>query len=183
MNDLTTPSALDRVRSELAGEPGTVLEAVAARHGVSLQAAVECLPPAMWTRIDGEHFVAVMQDLAEWGDVTVIVHTKDVILEFDGPVPAGSLGHGFYNLKGKGGLHGHLRAENCRAILFLRRPFMGSDTASVQFFNADGEAMFKVFVGRDAERRLKKDQLDRLALLEERFRVSAGGCGCAAAGA
>jgi putative heme iron utilization protein len=39
----------------------------------------------------------------------------------------------------------------------------------VQFLNGDGEAMFKIFVGRDAERRLKADQVERFAQLERRF--------------
>ena len=89
--------------------------------------------------------------------------------EFEGPLPGGTRGHGFYNLKGGGGLSGHLRATNCRAIVFLRRPFMGMDTLSVQFFNANGEAMFKIFVGRDENRRLKADQVERFARLKVRF--------------
>ncbi len=59
--------------------------------------------------------------------------------------------------------------------MFLRRPFMGTDTLSVQFFNADGEAMFKIFVGRDENRRLKADQVERFARLETRFAASEPG--------
>lgn len=72
-------------------------------------------------------------------------------------------------------MSGHLRAGNCRAIVFLRRPFMGTDTLSVQFFNGDGEAMFKIFVGRDEARRLKADQVARFAALEARFAAAADG--------
>lgn len=82
-------------------------------------------------------------------------------------------GHGFYNLKGGDGLSGHLRATNCRAIVFLRRPFMGMDTLSAQFFNADGEAMFKIFVGRDENRRLRADQVERFGMLEAKFAAAA----------
>ena len=46
---------------------------------------------------------------------------------------------------------------------------MGMDTLSVQFFNANGEAMFKIFVGRDENRRLKADQVERFARLKVRF--------------
>lgn len=163
------PAMLESVRRELAENPGGVLEATASKHGLPLQTVVECLPGGMWTRVPGDHFVEVMQDLTEWGDVTVIAHTRDIILEVEGPVPPGKLGHGFYNLHGDSPIGGHLRADNCKAIVFLRRPFMGKDTLSVQFFNADGEAMFKVFVGRDESRNLKVDQVERFARLEARL--------------
>ena len=91
-----------------------------------------------------------------------------------GTLPPGRLGHGFYNLQGgHGGLHGHLRADNCKAIVFLRRPFMGKETASVQFFNADGEAMFKIFVGRDDKGALREDQIARLTALRDRLSTPA----------
>ena len=40
---------------------------------------------------------------------------------------------------------------------------------SVQFFNADGEAMFRIFVGRNKDRRLKADQVAPFGALEGRF--------------
>ncbi len=101
------------------------------------------------------------------GDYQAI--TKDIVLEVEAPLPAGKIGNGFYNLNGDSPLHGHLRADNCKAIVFLRRPFMGTETLSVQFFNAAGEAMFKVFVGRDEKRALKPDQVERFARLAARF--------------
>lgn len=169
MTDVQTDTARDRARAELAENPGGILEATASRLGLSLQDIIECLPATMWKRVSGGHFIEILQDISEWGQVTVICHTRDVILEFEGAFPAGKLGHGFYNLAGSGGLSGHLRADNCKAILFLRRPFMGTETMSVQFLNADGEAMFKIFVSRDADRRLRTDQVERFAKLEERF--------------
>lgn len=173
MSKTVSLSVLDRVRQELATKPNGVLEAVAATHSVSLLSVIECLPSEMWKCISGEHFIDVMQDISGWGNITFIVHTKDVIVEFEGPLPTGTSGHGFYNLKGGSGLSGHLRATNCRAIVFLRRPFMDMDTLSVQFFNTEGEAMFKIFVGRDESRRLKADEVECFARLEARFSLAA----------
>jgi putative heme utilization carrier protein HutX len=175
MNGISAAENVDRVRQMLAAKPDGVLEAVATQHNMPLQTVIECLPSDMWKRISGNHFMDVMQDISGWGDVIAIVHTKDVIFEFNGRLPAGALGHGFYNLKGGSSLSGHLRHENCRAIVFLRRPFMGMDTLSVQFLNADGEAMFKIFVGRDEDRRLKTDQVERFAQLERRFASASEG--------
>lgn len=158
------------IRQALAEKPDGILEMLATEHGVPLQTVIGCLPANARKRIDGAHFVTVLGDIADWGDITFITHSKDAVVEFSGPMPAGKIGHGMYNLQGAGnGLSGHLRHDNCRAIYFVRRPFMGMETLSVQFFNAEGEAIFKIYVGRDEQRRLKADQIARFATLEGRF--------------
>lgn len=129
---------------------------------------IEALPPSMM-RIGGdEHFAAAMQDIAEWGEATLIVHTDDAIFEFTGPIPAGEIGRGYFNLMQPKGLHGHLRHERCAGIAFVERPFMGKSSAFVAFVNADGGIMFKVFVGRDEARALRADQLARFRQLADR---------------
>ena len=159
---------LNALKERLAKNPGIVLETLAeARNATPIQ-LLECLPDDMWRRIEGERFADIMGQIAAWGDVTVIVHTPDVIMEFSGPLPGGEMGHGFYNLKGGKGLHGHLRHQNCAAIYFVERPFMGKATASVQFANKEGGIMFKIYVGRDESGELRADQLAA-------FRVLAGG--------
>ena len=35
------------------------------------------------------------------GNVTTLVHTQDVILEFSGELPSGFHRHGYFNLRGK----------------------------------------------------------------------------------
>jgi len=169
MTPETHPAGIDALRRELAEKPDCILEAAAASHGVALLDAIRCLPEEMWTPAAGSHFVAALEDIATWGDVIAIIHTKDAIFEVEGPMPKGSLGHGFYNLKGGQALSGHLRPERCAQIVFLSRPFMGTPTRSVQFFNADGEAIFKIFVGRDANRQLKADQIERFEDLARRL--------------
>ena len=169
MSEATLSSTVDCVRRELVANPDGVLEAIASRYGLPLLSVVECLPPERWKRISGEHFIDILQDISGWDDVTFIIHTRDVIAEFHGPLPSGTSGRGFYNLHGSGGLSGHLLITSCRAIVFLRRPFMGLDTLSVQFFNGDGDAMFKIFVSRDEKRRLMTEQVERFARLEARF--------------
>ena len=117
----------------------------------------------------GEHFAAAMQDIAQWGEVTLIVHTDDAIFEFTGSIPAGEIGRGYFNLMQPKGLHGHLRHERCAGVAFVERPFMGKSSAFVAFVNADGGIMFKVFVGRDETRALRGDQLERFGQLAYRI--------------
>ena len=117
------------------------------------------MPETMVRIGGGSEFAAAMGDIAQWGEVTLIVHTDDAIFEFTGAIPAGEIGRGYFNLMQPKGLHGHLRHERCAAVAFVERPFMGKSSAFVAFINVDGGIMFKVFVGRDETRALRGDQL------------------------
>jgi heme iron utilization protein len=152
----------------MAENPGAVFETVAKEHGVTPRAAVEALPVDLRRLAPGDAFVDVMGDIATWGDVTFIVHTDDGIMEFTGPIPAGQVGRGYFNLMGSTGFHGHLRHDRCAGLAFVERLFMGKLSAVIVFFNRDGGIMFKVFVGRDQNRELKADQLIAFRALADR---------------
>ena len=159
------------LRAYMADNPGAVIEDVARERKVTPRAVIEALPSSMLRIGGGEHFAAAMQDIAAWGEVTLIVHTDDAILEFTGAIPAGEIGRGYFNLMQPKGLHGHLRHERCAGIAFVERPFMGKNSAFVAFVNTDGGIMFKVFVGRDEARALRADQLARFRQLADRTAV------------
>jgi putative heme utilization carrier protein HutX len=162
------------LRTRLAAEPGAILETVAKEYGVTLREAADALPAPLRRFAPGDVFVEVMTDVSTWGEVTVIVHSDDAIMEFTGPVPTGTLARGYYNLAGRTGLHGHLRHERCAGIGFVERPLFGRLSVSILFFNTDGGIMFKVFVGRDEKRELLADQLVAFRALADRL------CGVAA---
>ncbi|MDT3686784.1 MAG: heme utilization cystosolic carrier protein HutX [Pseudorhodoplanes sp.] len=153
----------------LAEDPGAIVEDVAKGQNATARDVVEALPAQMRKFAPGSAFIDAMRDIAGWGDVTLIVHTDDGIMEFGGPVPAGEVGRGYYNVPGSKGFHGHLRHERCAGIAFVERPFMGRLSASVLFLNTDGGIMFKVFVGRDEKRELKADQLKQFRQLADRL--------------
>jgi putative heme utilization carrier protein HutX len=153
----------------LIDNPGAVVEQVAKDYGTTTRAVVHALPEATRKLADGKHFIAAMQDVGDWGDVTLIVHTDDGVMEVGGPVAAGSVSHGYYNVPGSKGFHGHLRHDRCAEIAFVERPFMGRLSASILFINVDGGIMFKIFVGRDEKRELKADQLERFRALATRL--------------
>lgn len=141
----------------LATQPDGTLEQIAQDYQVSPLDVVRALPERILA--GAEQFDRVWDSMTEWGDVTTLVHTADIILEHKGPLPSGFHRHGYFNLRDKQGLSGHIRAQNCQAIALLERPFMGMATASVQFFNQRGEVMLKVYVGRDEHRQLRADGL------------------------
>ncbi len=167
---MLAPSA--ELRQKISENPGVVFEDAAREHNVAPRAIVEALPDAMRRLAPGDAFVAAMDDIADWGDVTVIVHTEDGIMEFGGPVPKGQVARGYFNLMGRTGFHGHLRHERCGGIAFVERPFMNRTSALLVFLNREGGIMFKIFVGRDGKGELKADQLDKFRALRERICVA-----------
>ena len=160
---------LAELKAYMADNPGAVIEDVARQRKVAPRAVLEALPPGMLRLGPGSEFAGAMQDIAQWGEVTLIVHTDDAIFEFTGVIPAGEIGRGYFNLMQPKGLHGHLRHERCGGIAFVERPFMGKQSAFIAFLNLDGGIMFKVFVGRDETRALRADQLARFWALADRI--------------
>ncbi|HGK7507719.1 heme utilization cystosolic carrier protein HutX [Kluyvera cryocrescens] len=139
-------------------EPDGTLEAIAGQYNTTLLEVVKHLPSH--TLVAGDKFDTVWDTVCEWGKVTTLVHSADVILEFTGELPSGFHRHGYFNLRGKKGMTGHIKAENCTHIALVERKFMAMDTASILFFNAAGNAMFKIFLGRDDHRQLLAEQVD-----------------------
>lgn len=156
---------LAELKAYMAENPGGVIEDVARDKNVTARAVIEALPDEMRSFAPGSGFVAAMQDIAAWGEVTTIIHTEDGIFEITEPVGGGEIGRGYYNIMKPKGMHGHLRHDRCGGIAFVERPFMGKSSAFVAFLNVDGGVMFKVFVGRDENRAVKTDQLEKFRAL------------------
>jgi putative heme utilization carrier protein HutX len=161
-------STLD-LKAKMTAEPGAIVETVAKEYGVTLRQVVDALPADTRRFAPASGFVDVMTDVASWGEVTVIIHTDDGVMEFTGPVPEGKIAQNYYNLAGRTGFHGHLRHERCAGIAFVERPLFGRLSCSVLFFNTDGGIMFKIFVGRDEKRELLADQLAAFRKLADRL--------------
>jgi len=144
-------------------EPDGTLETIAEQYNTTLLDVVENLSSA--TVVSGDKFDTVWENVSEWGKVTTLVHTADVIFEFSGELPSGFHRHGYFNLRGKKGMTGHIKADNCTHIALIERKFMGMDTASILFFNKAGSAMFKIFLGRDEHRQLLSEQVQHFHAL------------------
>ncbi len=144
------------------------LEDIARLAEARVSDVVRNLPEGEAICIDGRHFVEAMQDMRNWGEITFIVNTGNVVFEARGEIPDGKIGRGYYNLHGKP-IGGHLKAEACELIAFVSRKFMGSDTHSVQFYADDGSCMFKIYLGRDAERNFLSGQVKAFESLRDRL--------------
>jgi putative heme utilization carrier protein HutX len=153
----------------LAKNQDGILEQIARDYGVSTRDVVSALPREHRTLVPADHFATIMEAVGTWGPILFIVHTPDIVLECEGVLPPGTYGRGYYNLHGDSPIGGHIRAENCAGIAFVSRPFMGRASCSIQFFNGQGEAMFKIFVRRDEARNLIAGQVTAFEALRARF--------------
>ncbi|MCZ8182452.1 MAG: heme utilization cystosolic carrier protein HutX [Beijerinckiaceae bacterium] len=157
------------LRDIIARKPDGVVEAMAREAGVPTQVALEAMPEEQRLFAPSDEFEAIWREVGNWGEILFIVHTADIVLECEGSLPAGTFGQGYYNIHGDSPIGGHIRAANCRAIYLVDRAFHGRRSCSIQFFNGEGEAMFKIFVRRDEERNLLPDQLARFEGLKARL--------------
>ena len=155
-----SPDRRPSLQERLARNPDGILEQIAREWGISTFDVVRELPALNRSIVSGDRFAEIMQEMTGWGEILLIVHSADIVLECKGALSPGAFGRGYFNLRGESPIGGHIRAENCKHIAFVSRPFMGRPSRSVQFFNAAGEAMFKVFVRRDEARNLIAQQAE-----------------------
>lgn len=167
-----SPERAERARAALAAKPDGVIEAIAAEADVTPAEILAVLPPGAAVLTSSDQFLAIWQDMTGWGDVLVIVHTEDIVLEVEGALPEGSEGHGWFNIHGDSPIGGHIRKDRCASIAFVDRGFHGRRSCSVWFMNGEGRAMFKVFVRRDAEKALLAGPLQRFEALRERMSMA-----------
>lgn len=160
-NDVFMP-----LQQRLAANQDGFLEDIARTYCVSTLDVVRALPESHRTFVSSDRLETILNDVSRWGDILFIVHTPDLVLECVGTLPPGSYGHGYFNIHGDSPIGGHIRASQCQEIAFISRPFMGRESHSIQFFNFDGDAMFKIFVRRDENRNLIADQLRRFEALK-----------------
>lgn len=163
------PQSLPPLSERLKGNADGILEQIAREYGTSTLAVVKALPAEHRTLVAGEQFARILERISTWGDIVFIVHTPDIVLECNGPVPPGTFGRGYFNIHGESPISGHIKADNCHEIAFVSRPFMGRPSCSVQFFNGSGEAMFKIFVRRDKARDLIAEQVANFNALRAEF--------------
>lgn len=120
-----------------------------------------------------EHFVRVfsadraeeiLSEISQWGIFTTIIEKAGSIFEIKDRFPTGMLGRGYYNLNMKddeGAIHGHLKLDNIDQIAFVSIPFRGKESYNIAFIAHNGETIFKVYLGRDEQRQLFPNQVEK----------------------
>ncbi|ALO47155.1 heme utilization cystosolic carrier protein HutX [Pseudohongiella spirulinae] len=119
-----------------------------------------------------DQVLPLLKNLTTLGDMTTIVFSGGCVFEFKGPFPAGELGEDFYNLDGPvPGLHGHLRVAAMHHVRFQDRPHRGRDSYAFVFETAEGQVIFKVFLGRDSQGQIFPEQLAAFNNIRDALRV------------
>lgn len=159
-----------QVAELLASDPKLHAMAIADTLGVTEGEVVMAFPDELVVPVPGENAKAILEDLPTWGPVTTIVHSMGSIFEVKAPFPKGKEARGYYNLMGKPGeLHGHLRLDLVTDIALVSKPFMGQESYFIGFFAKGGECVFKVYLGRDKQRQLFPDQIEKFKLLKQQY--------------
>ncbi|KJG10145.1 heme utilization cystosolic carrier protein HutX [Photobacterium kishitanii] len=141
--------------------------AIAEQLQVTEGEVVLSLPSELVFPMAGNLAQTIAEALPSWGPVTTIVHSMGSIFEVKAPFPKGKLARGYYNLMGKEGeLHGHLRLDLVEHIALVSKPFMGQESYFIGFFAAQGECVFKVYLGRDKQRNLYPAQIEKFQQLK-----------------
>lgn len=153
----------------LAANADGILEDIARTYCVSTLHVVRALPDANRKIVTADRLDVILEAVSTWGPILFIVHTPDLVLECEGPLPPASYGRGYLNFHGESPIGGHIRPARCQEIAFISRPFMGRLSHSIQFFNFDGDVMFKIFVRRDESRNLVPEQVARFEALRAAF--------------
>lgn len=158
------------VQQTLSEDQGQMLAAVAEQLDLTEGEVTLALPEEMILSIDGEHAQTVLQQLPSWGKVTTIIHSFGSIFEFKNPFPKGQFAHGYFNIMGKEGLHGHLLVDSIKHIAFVSKPFRTMESHYIGFFTANGDCVFKVYLGRDKKRQLIPEQIEMFNTLKQEYK-------------
>lgn len=162
VDDLT----LSQLRRTLEHSAEMMPAQVAKEHNVSELAVVQAMSKEQACFLPLNQKDELLASLPSWGNMTTIIAVSGSIFEFKGSFPAGKYAHGYYNLYTKGdGLHGHLLMDSISNIALISRPFRGQESYSINFFGAQGEMVFKVYLGRDKQRVLIASQVEQFKAL------------------
>lgn len=108
---------------------------------------------------------SLLTELPEWGKVTVIIIHAGSVFEFKGSFPQGFKAHGYYNLDSQGdGFEGHLNVDKIATVELQSKLHRGRPSYAF-VFKTEKEAMFKVFLGRDANGEILPEQLEKFNAL------------------
>ncbi|WGV98953.1 heme utilization cystosolic carrier protein HutX [Vibrio sp. YMD68] len=159
----------EKVAQSLEKESGIAVSTLAEQLGLTEGEVTLALPDECVSVTDGKNTEAILSQLPEWGKVTTIVHSFGSIFEFKNPFPKGKVAHGYYNIMGKEGLHGHLKIDLVKHIAFVSKPFRSMESHYMGFYTQQGHCVFKVYLGRDKSRQLIPQQIEAFQALKKEY--------------
>lgn len=158
----TCAATMANLRAAVHEKPNRMLSDLATEFGISEEEAVFMLPEEMRVAAPAGDFEEIWRQACAWEKATFISMSAGAVVEYCGALPAGSFGHGMFNLHQAGiALGGHLFVSRLGSIWFLSKPHFGKESHSIQFYTTEGVPMFALYVGRGEDRELLPPVLEQ----------------------
>jgi putative heme utilization carrier protein HutX len=140
-------SASDRVRAAVEKNPRKMTVQLARDLGVPEVEVIRAFPPDRVTELDVARWQELLESLAAFGSVRVLVSNGATTIEVDGRFGGFSTAGEFFNVQSDS-LDMHIRWEQLAAAFAVEKPghMDGTGTRRFQFFDRAGAAALKVFV-------------------------------------
>ncbi|WP_051488668.1 heme utilization cystosolic carrier protein HutX [Aliarcobacter lanthieri] len=117
--------------------------------------------------VESTKFDEIIEDISTWGKILMIKITPSFVIEIKDNMPTGTYGHGYYNFNSKNSsISGHLKVSDIETISFVSKILRGKLSHSIVFSKKD-EDIFKIFVTRDENGELLKDQVQKFESLRD----------------
>lgn len=153
-----------QIADYIAKNPNAITLDIAAYFNLPEGQILQALPEQFVTVFPAEKTEAILAEITSWGTFTTIIEKEGSIFEIKDRFPSGIVGRGYYNLNMKGeegALQGHLKLDNIATIAFVSLPFRGKESYNIAFIAPNGNTVFKVYLGRDEQRQLFPEQVEK----------------------
>jgi putative heme iron utilization protein len=164
-----TPEQRQRIQDALRNSPSQMTLQLARQLGVPEVEVIRALPDGRSVELDVGRWEEMLQAFAELGEVHVIVSNATVTCEVVGRFGGFSTWGEFVNVQ-SGSLDLHIRRQQVGSAFAVEKPghTNGVCTHSVQIYDQNGAAAFKVFL--TFGERPRPERVAQFDSLRERFR-------------
>ncbi len=171
MNATTTPAdeLVQRIRSAVRANPNGMTMQLARDLGVPEAEVIRALPDGRAVELDAARWEELIRSFADLGELHVIVSNGGATLESVGEFGNFSTWGDFFNVQ-TDSLDMHLRRPQMGSVFAVEKPshMNGIGTYSIQFYDRQGSAAFKVFLNFGGP--LAPERTAAFARLREQFR-------------
>ncbi|MDR2426805.1 MAG: hypothetical protein LBD46_06490 [Endomicrobium sp.] len=135
------------------------IRAISKEHNVSELDVIKVLETGKYVRLLGKEFVKkLIEELPSLGELLILIEHGGSIFEITSIFLPVCESHGYYNL-GRAALSGHLNTDKITNIGVISENLFGRRSCSWVFLGENGEPVFKVYLKRDENKEILKDQL------------------------
>ncbi len=160
----------EEIAKKLAEKPNLTPAALAKEFEVKEYEVLQNMPEEIAKAVDGSKFDEIIAEVRTWGELLFVKNTPSFIIEFKTKVPNGKYMQGYYNFDMKdSAMGGHLKANDIEKIIFVNKNVMGTLAHAIEFYRADGEHIFKLFLSRNEKREILPEQLKAFNELKSRL--------------